>query len=184
MCNAYLRGRHPTRTPDFGFSESLSHQGAQTPLDLSIEVTDSEIDSNDPARIEFIFQNKSEGWISVGTAPPPPFGVLRVQDVSDGMSLVLWTGRYKKVEGITAENKWAKDVANDVGTSLILDPGDTQTLGYTLHTATRNLTAGIYRTLLVDEQIRVREQQDGEGEEDYTTYGNPKFRLTLEVSQQ
>lgn len=181
---ATLRGqfRH------FDVSASIERRGDDTPLGLSVAVPDSKIDPGDPARLEFTFKNESDGWIPVGCAPPPPFGVLRVRRVSDDTPLVLWTDRYIEAggpdggAGIITEGKWAKDVANDVGAELRLEPRETQMLAYTLHAETRNLAPGTYETQLVHEPIEV-EERDVEGKEDRTTHGNPDYHLTVQITK-
>jgi hypothetical protein len=165
----------------------LTHRGAETPLDLSVAVSDSEIDPGDPAQIALVLENRADGKMRIDGAPPPPFGVLRIRRVSDERPLVLWTDRYIEAggpdgrAGIIIEGKWAKDIANDMGASIYIDPHETGVLLYTLHATTRNLAAGTYTTaLLKDLDVDVR---DPEADEDYTSHGEPNYRLRVQISK-
>ncbi|GGL66720.1 hypothetical protein [Halocalculus aciditolerans] len=109
-----------------------------SPLQLDVEILDSEAIIQSPARLRFTLTNTAERPIRVRNTGLWPLGMLELSTVTDpadessGSETILWNEEYRKSSKITVQSRSSYSVSQDPLTQP-LDSGQAVTATYEIH---------------------------------------------------
>jgi hypothetical protein len=170
---------HPDPDGDTEYVVALEDAPATDETDhaaLRVELVDSGIAPDDPARFVATLTNTTDETLVVSSGAPSPFGVVRASpDDSDDFEkdLTLWTDDYEDSSHVGTDGKQVTGV-DDIGLVEELDAGEAIEQEFELHPETPNLEAGAYEA-----ELGSNVWPDGDGEDG----SGPAVTLSFSVAE-